>query len=166
MQLPFGYKTNASMVILRNGTSYLLLKRNKEPFIGHYVPVGGKVEPHETPKQAAIRETFEETGFVIENPKFCGVLVETSPAKYNWTVFIYIADIEKLPPPPCPEGTLEWIEHDDILKIPTPETDWHVYKYVVENKSFMFNAEYDAHINLVKMTEEIEDMTILNKKTV
>ena len=81
--MEFGYKTNASMVILRNGTSYMLLKRNKEPFIGHYVPVGGKVEPHESPIKAAIRETFEETGFTIDSPKFCGVLVESSPTKYN-----------------------------------------------------------------------------------
>lgn len=164
MQIPFGHKTNASMVILRNGTSYMLLKRNKEPFVGHYVPVGGKVEPHESPIQAAVRETFEETGFSIENPKFCGVLVESSPAKYNWTVFIYLADIPKVPPPPCPEGILEWIEHDAILSVPTPETDFQVYKYVVEGKPFMFNAEYDAAINLLHMTEEIENIVVFVKK--
>ncbi len=164
MQTPFGHKTNASMVILRNGTSYLLLKRNKEPFIGYYVPVGGKVEPHESPINAAIRETFEETGLTIDKPKFCGILVESSPAKYNWTVFIYLADIEKVPPPPCPEGTLEWIEHDDILSVPTPETDFQVYKYVVEGKPFMFNAEYDANIHLQKMTEEFEDIIVFEKQ--
>ena len=164
MQLPFGYKTNAAMVILRHGSSYLLLKRNKEPFIGHYVPVGGKVEAHETPIKAAIRETFEETGFTIENPKFCGVLVESSPAKYNWTVFIYLADIPKVPPPFCPEGTLEWIAHEDLWTVPTPETDAQVYKYVVENKPFMFNAEYDSAIHLLKMVEEIEDIIVFEKK--
>jgi 8-oxo-dGTP diphosphatase len=162
-KMKLGYKTNCSMVILRCGTSYLLLKRNKEPFIGHFVPVGGKLEPHESPLDAAIRETFEETGFVIDKPKFCGVLVESSPAKYNWTVFIYLADIEKVPPPPCPEGTLEWIEHDDILNVPTPETDWFVYKYVVEGRTFMFNAEYDADVNLLKMTEEIEEVVVFEK---
>lgn len=158
--MQIGSKINASMVILRHGTSYLLLNRNKEPFIGHYVPVGGKLEPHESPINAAIRETFEETGLVIENPKYCGILVESSPVKYNWTVFIYLADIPKVPPPPCPEGTLEWIEHDDILRVPTPETDWQVYKYVVEGKPFMFNAEYDANIKLLRMVEEIENIVV------
>jgi 8-oxo-dGTP diphosphatase len=164
MQTPFGHKTNASMVILKNGTKYLLLKRNKEPFIDHYVPVGGKLEPHESPLQAAIRETFEETGIQIENPRFCGVLVESSPVKYNWTVFIYISEIEDMPPPPCPEGTLEWIEHDDILNIPAPTTDWFIYQYVLENKPFMFDAAYDKEINLLKMTDEIENKLVYDIK--
>jgi 8-oxo-dGTP diphosphatase len=164
MMIPFGQKTNASMVILKNGTQYLLLKRNKEPFIDHYVPVGGKLEPHESPLQAAIRETFEETGIQIENPRFCGVLVESSPVKYNWTVFIYISEIEYIPPPPCPEGTLEWIEHDNILSVPTPTTDWFIYQYVLENKQFMFDAAYDEEINLLKMTDEIENKVVYDIK--
>lgn len=162
--IPYGHKTAASMVILRHGSQYLLLKRIKEPFIGHYVPVGGKLEPHESPLQAAIRETFEETGIHIENPKFCGVLVESSPVKYNWTVFIYLADIPMMPPPPCPEGTLEWIKHDDILNVPTPETDWYIYKYVIDNQFFMFNAEYDDNISLLTMTDEMERITVFEKK--
>jgi 8-oxo-dGTP diphosphatase len=160
MQFPLGYKTNAAMVILRHKTKYLLLNRIKEPFIGHFVPVGGKLDPHESPIQAAIRETFEETGIAIEKPKFCGILVESSPIKYNWTVFIYLADIDDVPPPPCPEGTLEWIEHDEILNVPTPPTDWHIYKYVVDNQAFMFDAEYDVNLNLIKMTEEFEDKIV------
>ncbi|MBL7816778.1 MAG: NUDIX domain-containing protein [Saprospiraceae bacterium] len=148
------------MVILRHETSYLLLKRNKEPFVGHYVPVGGKIEPYESPLKAAIRETFEETGLVITQPKFCGVLVESSPIKYNWIVFIYLADIDRVPPPPCPEGVLEWIEHDAILSVPTPETDWHIYNYVLDNKPFMFDAEYDEHLNLVRMVEEFENQQV------
>lgn len=163
MTLPLGYKTSASMVILRHGTKYLLLNRNKEPFIGHYVPVGGKLDPHESPLDCAIRETLEETGISIAPPQYCGLLVESSPIKYNWIVFIYLADIEDMPPPPCPEGTLEWIEHDAILNVPTPPTDWYIYKYVIEKKPFMFNALYDADMNLVKMEEEFERVSVVIK---
>lgn len=151
------------MVILRHGTKYLLLNRNKEPFIGHYVPVGGKLDPHESPLDCAIRETLEETGISIAPPQYCGLLVESSPIKYNWIVFIYLADIEDMPPPPCPEGTLEWIEHDAILNVPTPPTDWYIYKYVIEKKPFMFNALYDADMNLVKMEEEFERVSVVIK---
>ncbi|MEO0041587.1 MAG: hypothetical protein RL329_1035 [Bacteroidota bacterium] len=158
--IQLGYKTNSSIVLLRHGTAYLLLKRHKEPFIGHYVPVGGKLEPYESPIQAAKRETYEETGLVIEKPKFCGILVETSPTKFNWTLFVYSADIPYIEPPFCPEGTLEWIEHQALLKVQTPQTDYKIYEYVVANKPFMFNAEYDEQMHLLKMTEEIEDISI------
>ena len=89
-----GLKKVASMVILKNRDRYLLLKRAKEPNKGKYLPVGGKLDPYETPLNCAIRETFEETGIRIENPKFCGTLIESSPTDYNWICYIYLAEIE------------------------------------------------------------------------
>ena len=163
MQFPFGYKINSSVVILRHHTSFLLLKRQKEPFMGYYVPVGGKLEPHESPIKAAIRETYEETGLQIPPPKFCGVLVETSPVKLNWTLFIYMADIAFLAPPPCTEGVLSWVEQQTLTNLQIPETDYYIYEYVLKEKPFMFNAEYDSAINLVKMTEEIENKILFSK---
>ena len=53
-----------------------------------------------------------------------------------------------------------WIPYADLLTVPTPETDWHIYQYVLENKPFMFNADYNEHLTLLTMTEEIEDIVI------
>ena len=61
----------------------------------------------------------------------------------------------------CNEGILEWIELEDVLKVPTPKTDWFIYKYILEEKPFVFNAEYDDELNLVKIQEEIENKTLL-----
>ena len=151
-----GIKKIASMVILRHQNRFLLLKRGKAPNKGMYVPVGGKLEAFETPLRAAIRETFEETGIKINAPRFCGTLIESSPTAYNWMCYIYIAEIEDRPPPFCNEGILEWIAIDDLLKVPTPPTDWLIYKYVLEHKTFAFSAEYDKDLNLLRMVEEIE----------
>lgn len=161
---PIGIKKIASMVILRHNSRYLLLQRGKEPNKGMYVPVGGKIEPFETPKNAAIRETLEETGIAVNNLRFCGTLIESSPTKYNWMCYIYISEIEDMPPPYCDEGILEWIEWEDLLKVPTPPTDWLIYKYVLEGKPFAFSAEYDENLKMFRMEEEIEGKVLINEK--
>ena len=155
MRIPIGLKRTAAMVVLRNGEQLLLLRRAKPPHIGKYVPVGGKLDPFERPMDAARRETLEETGIRVDNLRYCGILTETSPGDYNWQCHIYLADIDYLPPPPCDEGTLEWIAFDDLASIPTPPTDLLIYQYIVEERVFALDALYDEALNLLEMTEEI-----------
>lgn len=148
------------MVVLRQQNQFLLLKRANEPNIGMYVPVGGKLEPYESPLAAAIRETYEETGIKIDSPKYCGVLIESSPTKYNWQCNIYLADIAYQAPPFCDEGILEWIPFEDVLNVPTPPTDWHIYQYIMQNKPFAFDAIYDKDLNMLELREEIEGLIL------
>ena len=148
------------MVVLRHQNEFLLLKRAKMPNQGMYVPVGGKLDPHERPLDAAIRETFEETGIQVDTLKYCGVLIETSPTSYNWQCNVYLVDIPKVPPPPCDEGELEWIALDDILKVPTPPTDWYIYKYLTENRPFAMDAIFDQELNMLELREEIEGIVL------
>lgn len=164
MKFPHGLKRAAAMCILQYKDKFLLLKRNKPPFVGHYVPVGGKVEPHENPTDAAKRETFEETGLRIEDFKFCGILTESSPLKYNWICYIYLAQIEDIEPPFCDEGILEWIDYENILNVPTPPTDWQVYKYVLAKQPFALNAVYDENMEMIKMWEDFEGKLVFDQK--
>ncbi|MCB0571849.1 MAG: NUDIX domain-containing protein [Phaeodactylibacter sp.] len=145
------------MAVLRHNDAFLLLKRNKEPNRGRYVPVGGKVDPHERPIDAVVREIHEETGLALHQSQlhFGGVLVESSPTDYNWQCYIYLADIPYQPPPDCDEGALEWIRFHDIPNIPTPPTDWLVYQYLMQGRPFAFDALYDAELELLEMREEI-----------
>ena len=163
MKIPVGLKKTAAMVILRHQEEFLLLKRAKMPNQGMYVPVGGKLEPYERPLAAAVRETFEETGIQVNQLKYCGVLVESSPTTYNWQCHIYLADISKVPPPPCDEGELEWIAHDQILNVPTPPTDWFIYKYLTEGRPFAMDADYDDQLNMLELREEIEGVVLWKK---
>lgn len=160
--MKLGLKKLAAMVILRHKDRFLLLKRNKLPNINMYVPVGGKLEPFETPRAAAIRETTEETGLDLASIRFCGTLTETSPTTYNWLSYIYIAEIEDIPPPYCDEGTLEWIAMKDFLKVPTPPTDWYIFQYVLAHRPFAFSAEFDEQLNMLKMIEEIEEKIVFS----
>lgn len=153
--VPLGIKRIATLCVLRNGNNFMLLKRLKEPNKDTYTPVGGKIEPYETPEEGVIRETFEETGIRVDKVKFCGILTETSPVKYNWLNYVYVADIDAVTPPECNEGTLEWIAYEELLNVPTPKTDWFIYKYILKEKPFVFHALYDSELNLLEMKEEI-----------
>lgn len=144
------------MIVLRHQDQFLLLKRAKPPHRGKYVPVGGKLEPYEDPYTAARRELQEETGLVVDQLQYCGVLIETAPVDYNWQCNIYLADIDFMAPPDCDEGLLEWIPFTEVEKIPTPPTDWQIYQYIMQERPFALNAIYDAELNLVSMTEEIQ----------
>lgn len=149
-------KKIAVMVILRCGDRYLLLRRAKAPNAGRYAPVGGKLEAYERPVDAAIRETQEETGITIANPILCGVLCETAPVDYNWLCYIYLADIPYQEPPYCNEGVLEWIAHDRLAEVPLPATDLIIYDFVQRGEKFVFDAVFDADLNLVHMVEELK----------
>ena len=162
MKIPIGLKKSAAMVLLRHQDEFLLLKRAKEPNKGLYVPVGGKLEPFEDPRSAAIRETKEETGITVDSLKYCGVLIESSPGKYNWQCNIYVADINRVPPPECDEGILEWIAYADVPQIPTPPTDWQIYQYIMAEKPFAMDAIYDKKMNLTFFKEELENKNLLD----
>jgi len=153
--IPEGLKRVAVFCILKSGDQYLLLKRAKMPNQGKFVPVGGKIEPYETSLDAVIRETMEETGITITNPKFCGVLTETSPINYNWVSFIYQVEIPWIPAPECDEGELYWIREDELKDLDTPPADWHIYQRVNEGRPFVFSAQYDDQFHLISMNDEI-----------
>ena len=148
------------MCILKSGDQFLLLKRKKAPNQGKYTPVGGKIDPFENPNQTAIRETMEETGLKIDDYRYMGSLVESSPTDYNWNCLVYLAEIEFCEPPDCDEGKLEWIHLDQVLNVPTPPTDWFIYQYTLEQKPFFFNADFDEELSLLRMREEIEGIEL------
>ncbi|GAB2630023.1 NUDIX hydrolase [Belliella aquatica] len=152
-----GIKKVATICVLRNGDHFLLLKRAKEPNKGLYTPLGGKLDPFETPLNAAIRETWEESGIKVNNMEFRGILTETSPVDYNWISYVYLAEIEKQTTVESDEGSLEWMHVDDLLKIPTPKTDLYIYKSLIKGSKFIFNAEYNEDLELQLMINELTE---------
>jgi len=155
MEFPIGLKRHAAMVILRHEEHFLLIRRARDPNRGKYVPVGGKLEPFESPVKAARRETQEETGIILDDLVFCGVLVESSPTRYNWTCHIYLSEVDRVQPPPGPEGEFFWIPYPDLEELDTPPTDWWIYQMVAQERPFVLNAEYDDHLELLFMEDEL-----------
>ncbi len=135
----------------------LLIRRTKPGALyGMHVPIGGHIEPHESPRDAAIREAREEAGVTLDGVTFRGVLVETSPVAYNWITFIYSADVgETFPPPACREGRLTWVAEDALGSLATPDTDADIYAYVARDQRFVLDAVYDGELKLVSLIEEL-----------
>ncbi len=150
-----GYKKAATLCILHSTRGYLLLRRSRPPHAGKYVPVGGKLDPHESPLACALREVQEEAGLTLPDMTLRGVLTETSPADYNWIVYVFAAEVASFDPPPCAEGVLMWVLPMQLMQVPTPQTDHYIYDYVARGEFFVFDAHYDAAINLLTLREEI-----------
>lgn len=160
MFVPHGHKQPAVLCILKAGDRLLLLRRARDPNRGLYTPVGGKIDPFESPRDAAVREAREETGISVGAIRYCGTLVESSPGNYNWICFVYLAETGVAAPPPCVEGALEWVGIAGIEAIPTPVTDRFIYRYALGGRPFMFSAEYDAGLTLRELREEIEGVVV------
>ena len=63
----------ACSVIIGKNHKVLMLRRGREPLKGYWVLPGGFIEYEEEPRDAAIRETKEETGLDIEITGLVGV---------------------------------------------------------------------------------------------
>lgn len=161
MDIPIGLKHVVATCILRSAAGLLLLRRSKEPGLGKYIPVGGHLEPFETPRAGTIREVKEETGVSIEEPRLAGILTETSPTDYNWVIYIYMADIPAIPPVECSEGTLEWIAQERLHTIPIPTTDGFIYDYLSRSEFFVFDAVYDENVELIRLVDELSGRVLL-----
>ncbi|MBS3793875.1 MAG: NUDIX domain-containing protein [Candidatus Thorarchaeota archaeon] len=69
--------TPIAITILKCKGSYLFIKRNRSPYENLFSFVGGKVEPGEHIKEAAIREVTEETKAIyVKQYEYLGVVSE------------------------------------------------------------------------------------------
>ena len=76
------------------------------------------LEPGETPEECAIREIQEESGLLVENPVFKGLL--TFPGFANeedWYAFVFVASQFTGDLIDSPEGDLEWIDDAHLLEL-------------------------------------------------
>jgi 8-oxo-dGTP diphosphatase len=148
-----GLKKVATFCILTADNKYLLLKRAFPPNQGKFVPVGGKLDPYESPQEAVIREVKEETGIEIKLVEYCGTLVETAPVEYNWVSFIYKAEIAYQNAPHCNEGELVWVDRADLDSLDTPPTDMAIYQMIDKGQKFALDATFDANLNMIEMID-------------
>jgi 8-oxo-dGTP diphosphatase len=130
--------------VKRNGKT-LMIHRNKRPndiHAGKWNGLGGKFEAGESPEDCVIREVREESGLTIRTPHWHGLLTFTNFKGSDWYVFVYTADdFEGELTQDIPEGRLEWIPNDDVLRLPLWDSD-SVFLPWLDRQGF-FSAKFN-----------------------
>lgn len=131
-------------LIVENGKG-LFIKRdeNLQDFPGWLMLPGGKQKENETPYQAAIRETFEETGLKVIDPKLKVIATHNHDYK-NKIYLVYIFKTDKF------SGELIDIEEDKGVPV------WLPLEETLENPKLY--PDLKRHIRLVL---EIKDEGII-----
>lgn len=133
----FPYKI-AVLVFLENASGeQLLLHRAKAPNLGAWSPIGGKLElaTGESPFECAVRETHEETGFLVDTTDlhlFAVIAEKAYEGQSHWLLFLFRCrrPIPNLPPDMV-EGKFGFFSRPALDALPLPDTDrtalWPIY---------------------------------------
>ena len=110
-----------TLCFIRDGDRVLLLRRRHPPNQGLYNPPGGKIEPHEDPRDACLREVHEETGIRLAGAALRAVVtVLTRATGAQWLLFVFVADRPSgsADPIATDEGDLSWVPLAEIPTLP------------------------------------------------
>lgn len=145
----------------KDGRWLMLLRNRKENDInaGKWIGTGGKIEPGETPRQGALREIHEETGFIADTLDFRGILYFIYGTKDAEKMWVYSSHDFHGTQTECNEGTLAWIPEDEILALELWPGDRAFLKKMLSGDPQLFCLElnYDDDGNLVSVIEREEE---------
>lgn len=126
-----------------NNKRLLLIRKSAELFGGgKWNAVGGKMHTGESPEQACIREVREESGLLVSNLKYHGVLRFWFGHKGepDWVVHAFSTSSIQGQLKESAEGALRWIEFDKIPYEEMWEDDKHWLPLLIDGKTF--NGEF------------------------
>ena len=116
-------------VLCRHEGAVLLVRHRR---LGRWLPVGGEIEPGETPLEAARRELMEETGLRGSFPEGLGVTgtpagligyeEHAAGSKGLHMNFVFVADVASRALATCDEwDDARWVDADGADALDAPE---------------------------------------------
>lgn len=135
----------STLCYIEKDNKYLMLYRNKkekDANAGKWIGVGGGIEPGETPEECVVREVKEETGLTLNSWEYRGRILFVSDVYPEEAMHLFTSKDFSGEMIECNEGTLEWIEKSDVLKLNLWEGDRVFLKYLAEDRSF-FNLRLE-----------------------
>lgn len=150
---------------------YLMLHRVKKQTDvnkGKWIGVGGKLELGESPEECLLREVREETGFVLTEFRYRGLITFVYADKAPEYIFTYTSRefdmpeaaanaASRLPVPECDEGIFDWVDKDRILTdLELWEGDRYMLDYLLKDRREPFSLKlcYDEQDRLIEAWEQ------------
>jgi 8-oxo-dGTP diphosphatase len=155
------YKISVLVFIENHAGEQLLMLRAKQPNLGVWTPIGGKLEmtTGESPFECAVRETEEETGLRISTEDlhlFAMVAEKAYHGDTHWLMFLFRCKkrIEALPPDII-EGKFAFHSREAIKSLAIPETDQAALWPIFDKYQDGFVAlRADCGVSPIKITVE------------
>ncbi|MBQ7799503.1 MAG: 8-oxo-dGTP diphosphatase [Oscillospiraceae bacterium] len=130
---------NTSLCYIEKDGKYLMLHRikkendvNRDKWIG----VGGKFEEGESPEECAAREIFEETGLVVKNLAYRGIVTFDCPPYPTDYMHLFTATEFEGKVKECDEGRLEWVDKSRLRELDLWEGDYYFFDLLDKNELF------------------------------
>lgn len=151
---------STQIYLIQDNQWLMLLRNRKQNDINHdkWIAVGGKKEADETIEQCAVRETFEETGLTVDALDYKGKVLFEYDTNDPELIYIYTCTSFHGQLHECNEGTLAWIDQDQILNLSLWEGDRIFLKRMLANdkEEFSLVLHYDEDGKLKEVREEKE----------
>lgn len=127
---------------------YLMLHRvKKENDANHdkWIGIGGKFEDGESPEECVLRETLEETGLMLTDYRYRGLVTFVSDRWETEYMHLFTATAWQGEVRTCDEGVLEWIGKDELAALPQWEGDRIFLRLLRQNAPFFsLKLRYDG----------------------
>ena len=132
------------LCMVSDGNGNILVEDRLDPdWPGICLP-GGHVEPGESFTAAAIRETFEETGLIIEDPRLCGVKQFQTKENARYVVFFFKASRYHGTLKSSSEGEVFWMDRNSLSGkrlVPDLEKMLEVFESPVLNEFYYYQED-------------------------
>ena len=103
-----------TLILVENEKGQLLVEDRKDPDWPGICFPGGHVEKGESFTEAAVRETFEETGLNIRGPRLVGVKQFQTKRDERYVVFFYKATKYTGTLTSSDEGEVFWLSREEL----------------------------------------------------
>ncbi len=130
---------NTTLCYLERDGKYLMLHRikkendaNRDKWIG----VGGHFEEGESPEDCVCREVFEETGLTLTRFSYRSIVTFASDQWETEYMHLFTASGFSGTLRECDEGALEWIDQNELMRLPMWAGDRIFLRLIAQPRPF------------------------------